>query len=945
MTRPKSPARPPPTEAAPPARPPARRRLAFVVAVLSLAGTGGAGGYFLYRTPADPVTQAAARLDAGDPATARFLLLGVLRIRPTDSEAYWLLGRADLRLGDPVRAEHNLRQAGNFGIEAARLRRPLADALLAQRRSQEALDLLITDGAAPVDLPGILVARASGLEQLHDLQGAEVALKEAGRLAPNLIDVPLAAGRLALGQRDPARADREADHALLINGRSGAALLVKALAMEQRGQRPGALDLLTKAMAVDPKADQVRLERARMLLSAGRVAEARTAINALLTSEPTNVFAIYLKASVLIEEQKYADANSLLQTIQRFVPILPRGWYTVARVKLKLEQLEQAEEAVEKHLARTPDDVEGRKLKARIGLAAKRPGEALAALSEIAAAGTADAETFDLIGEAQAMAGRFAQELASFSRAAALAPNNPGILAHLGVARLLLGDGPGAVEALEHSLKLVPEQLEVSKQLVVAAVISGRPDWAAIFLADLRQHGGETASVGQLDALLSMAQLNPADASVHLTRIATRYPDDSAIKLQLARVLLMQGQVHDAEAALAGVLAKEPAQTPALNLLIPLLERSGRVPRAAVVLEAARAAAPGNLNLTLMLSGLYTRAGDPAKALAVFSGEAAQRDTSPAMLLPRAAAELAASQPAVARKTYEELLRSAPGRPDVVERFAAFLVAQGALDEASRQLASGLVASPGNPELQRALVRLRYQAAGLDAALATADALRREPANLPTAALLRGDVLLAAGRQADAADAYQVELTKTPSSVLAMSAAAAANAAHGPISAVQLLRSWVDRHPDDLSAMAMLASMLEAAKKPEAAAGVLEALLAQQPGHTKSMNNLAWIYYELGDARAYPLALRAFLSTWSPQVADTLGCILLAADKTQEALTLLRFAGRELPDNLPIRLHLAQAARKAGSLGEARTLLVGLAKQQFDGRATATQLLVDMDTP
>jgi predicted Zn-dependent protease len=235
--------------------------------------------------------------------------------------------------------------------------------------------------------------------------------------------------------------------------------------------------------------------------------------------------------------------------------------------------------------------------------------------------------------------------------------------------------------------------------------------------------------------------------------------------------------------------------------------------------------------------------------------------------------------------------------------------------------------------------------AGHDAALATADALRRDPVNPPAAALLRGDVLITAGRQGDAADAYQAELVKAPSSILAMSAAAAANAAHGPILAVQLLRSRVDGHPDDLSAMAMLAFMLDAAKKPDAAAHVLEALVAQQPDHSKSMNNLAWVYYELGDARAYPLALRAYLSTWSPQVADTLGCILLAASKTQEALTLLRFAGRELPDDLPIQLHLAEAARKAGLLGEARTLLTSRAKHEFDGRATAAELLVDMDTP
>ena len=234
--------------------------------------------------------------------TARFLLLGVVNTRPNDADAYLLLGRADLSLSDPIAAEHALRKAGSLGVEAARLRRPLASALQAQHRPQEALDLLATIGVAPVDLPDILVARASCLEQLGDVDGAEVALSEAGRLAPKLIDVPPVSSGIALRHRDLVRAEREADRALLINGRSAAALLLKAQVMEQRGQRDAALDLLTKAGKTDPKALWVHLERARVLLSAGRTDDARTDVDAALAMEPANAAAIYLKANVLIEK-------------------------------------------------------------------------------------------------------------------------------------------------------------------------------------------------------------------------------------------------------------------------------------------------------------------------------------------------------------------------------------------------------------------------------------------------------------------------------------------------------------------------------------------------------------------------------------------------------------------------------------------------------------------
>jgi putative PEP-CTERM system TPR-repeat lipoprotein len=628
---------PDPTVTAPPPGRRARgRRRALAYFALALTATSltfaaGDLAWRHFRKPADPMTQAQARLERGDPATARSLVVGVLKTRAHDPEALLLLGKTDLALGEPIAAEHTFRQAGSFGVDAIRLRRPLASALLAQHKAREALDLLVTDGVAAPEVPTILLLRANGLEQLHDTTGAEAALAEAARLAPRLIDVPLAYARLALSQHDLAAAERDADHALLINGRSTDALLLKAQVMEQRGERRGALDLLSKAATADPKDSRVRLERVRMLVSAGQIDEARTAVDALLADEPTNVMAIYLKAAVLIDDHDYAGADTLLLKIGRAVPFLPRGWYTVAKVKLNQEQLEQAAEAIEKYVERAPADLDGRKLRARIALASKRPGVAIQTLSPIIAAGTGDAETSDLIGEAEAAAGRFALAASSFSHAATLAPNSPAVQAHLGMARLFLGDSPGAVEALAHSLQLAPRQVEVGKQLVVAAVTAGKPDQAATFLHGPRQQTGETASTGQLDALLDLAQLDPASAADRLVALGTKYPDDRAIQLQLAWVRLMQGRPGDATTVLVGILAKEPANQVVLDLLIPLLERNGHVPRAAAILEAARAAAPGNLNLTLVLSGLYARAGDRAKALGVYSDPVLQHDTSLAL--------------------------------------------------------------------------------------------------------------------------------------------------------------------------------------------------------------------------------------------------------------------------------------------------------------------------
>ena len=68
-----------------------------------------------------------------------------------------------------------------------------------------------------------------------------------------------------------------------------------------------------------------------------------------------------------------------------------------------------------------------------------------------------------------------------------------------------------------------------------------------------------------------------------------------------------------------------------------------------------------------------------------------------------------------------------------------------------------------------------------NAALAAADQLKRDPANMPAAAALRGDVYMSQRRFADAATAYAAEMKAAPSSALALRAAAADGVAEATI--------------------------------------------------------------------------------------------------------------------------------------------------------------------
>lgn len=920
------------------------RRAAPLLALVIATATALAA----YRLHADPLAQAAASLDRNDIPAAQLYVRTALKAHPDSAEAQWLMGRLAVLVGNPELAEHALRAAQAAGYDPNLVRAPLATALLAQNRPRQALAILSEGQDTSERRPRLLLLRATAQEALHDTQAAHAALDEAARQAPALAEIPIAAANLALREKDYARASDAADRALALDGRAADALLVKAEVLAQQGRRPAALDLLTKAATADPKAYKVRLERAHLLLAAARTKDAALEIDAVLAAEPGNPAALYMQATMLAAAGDDPAADRTLQRISRQIATLPRGWYTLAAVKFRLEQFAQAADAIDKHLARIPLDPEARTLKARIHLAQREPGKALDALAPFLSEDSADADMLDVAATAQTMAHHLAEAESTLARAAALAPAAATINAHLGIVRLLSGDTAGALKALERSLTLAPTQPAIAEQLVVVSVSTGQTDRATAALGQFRRAVGETLDVGRLQAVLALGRLDIQAAANQLARLANANPGDTALPIHLAQVLLLQDRRDEAVQAILSVLARDPANQQALRVALPLLERDGKYGRALAVLDAARRAAPADAGLVLAQSAFHARAKRWPEALAVLDADATI-PASEALQLARARIHAELGHRDAVHQVFDALRR--PPTPSLAIAYSGLLLRQGQANEARAELTTALAATPGDPGLMQALVEATYAASGLPAALATVDDLARHAADPRTVALLRGDALRMAGKMQEAANAYRAQLDQGPdatsdpttNSTLALRATRAIDASQGHVAAIAFLRGWAARHDADSPTLSTLAELYAQASQPAEAAQVLERLMARHPNDPVVANNLAWIYHELGDDRAYTLALRAYLTTFSPSAADTLGTILLGRNQVAQGLQMLRAAARDQPDNPAIRLRLAHATRQAGLPDETRALLQTLVEQPFDGRATAVQALADLD--
>jgi predicted Zn-dependent protease len=209
---------------------------------------------------------------------------------------------------------------------------------------------------------------------------------------------------------------------------------------------------------------------------------------------------------------------------------------------------------------------------------------------------------------------------------------------------------------------------------------------------------------------------------------------------------------------------------------------------------------------------------------------------------------------------------------------------------------------------------------------------------------LEGEVYLVLQKYAEAAQAYEAAAKMRPSAELATKIYQARLAGRLP-KPLEPMEQWVREHPDNIGFRNMLADGYIKTGEKRLAAEQYQLILQRQPKHVPSLNNLAWLYYEMGDQRALPTAREAYaLAPQSAAIMDTLGWILVRSGQVAEGLPLLEKAASAANASAEIKYHHAAALARSGAKDRARQQLAQLlgTPASFDGRAEAQQLLIEL---
>jgi tetratricopeptide (TPR) repeat protein len=911
-----------------------RKLILVVLVVLVVAGGGGAGWYVLRHFLHDAIASGEALYAKGDIHGATLEFRNAVRNHPEDARAHVLLAKAQLKSGDAVAAEKELKQARTLGYPGPDLLPLLAKAYMGEARF---LDLLrdIPVGTLPPEQEAlVLVARSLAQTALGDMPSARASATAAERLDPKLADAPLAEARILSVNGDRVQALLKVDDALKLDPTLLEALGLKADLLREQGDLEQALTTLDRAIDSNPMLPRVRVARGRLLLLLGQDDKANLDLDAALKAEPKNALARYLKGLLLVRAKDWQGADLAFQKIQPVLSQLPRGDYYYALVKSNINQLEQAAEQIAHYVARSPQDPNGFRLLARIDLLLHKQVEANEALKRVAALG----------GTANDLPVGASAEV----RAAAAGADSPEALTHLASEQMGQGDNAGAERDLEQSLESKPQPADTGATQVLSALAAADLDRAKAALDRFRADpNADPLALANLSGLLLMANLDFPGAQAVWEEAAKKWPTAASLKINLARVLELTDHPAESEKVLASILTAQPAQSAALRMMVEALNAHQRVPEAIAYVRAARAVAPSALPLLVTEAALHALAHDFSAAYAVLDEVPLEQAQSPALLNVRSEIQLAQGRVKDSEDSLRQILLTHPEDQGTRQRLVRMLAQSKPQEEEALRLArEGLSLAPGNSSMMQLVVLLVNATQGMEAAQTEVATLRRDPVNLPAARLLKGMLYVTVKQFDDAVAAYREELKTEPFNFLVIAAATAmANAGH-QADAVTLLRDWVATQPD-ATVSDQLAAIDITQRHYDLAEKSLTAVIAERPNDAVALNNIAWIYQHKGDPRALATAKKAYLLQPTAQSADTLGWILLEQGNTHVGLLLVRRAAASMPGDPSVLYHFAYGLNAGGDREAALKLLDAVLKTpvKFDERDAATKLQADLGGP
>lgn len=589
-------------------------------------------------------------LGRNDLPKARDMVQQVLNRAPEHVPSLVLAAAVELQAGQVATAESYLRQAVFIAPQHDGARRLLVRTYLSSSQPTKALEaiqpLLAPDARAD---PQLLFLAGETYLANGDLKQASIYYAAATDSKAQESVARTRLGQIALARGDLEGGIRELEAALALDGapmQTDIALIVGLVNKNDLNRALQAANNFAEKYPVNPLAHQMvgSVYAARKDLVA-----ARAAFSNAVELNPTYLPAIAQLARLDISEKKPADAR------KRFEPVIAKD-----------SKNEQALLALADVMARTaappaeivatlqravtanPQSVASRLALISFHLRVQDSKAALSAAQDAAAALRTEPRIIGALAHAQEAAGETNQSIETWNRLAALEPRSAVPLVRLAALFAKRQDYAKTIDSLRRAQKLAPGDPAISRELVLAHLLSGQPDDALkeakslqttkptlaagfalegdvhattkrwpqaerAYRAALKEDPTSDALAIKLHTTLSRANRATEAEAMAKKRLA-EYPKDAGFRAHMAERALADKNLRSAVTHYQAVVALQPDNVVALN---NLAWSAGQLGDSKAIGYAERAVllAPDNAAVLDTLGTLLVSKGDASKGL------------------------------------------------------------------------------------------------------------------------------------------------------------------------------------------------------------------------------------------------------------------------------------------------------------------------------------------
>lgn len=874
------------------------------------------------KSPTELVEDARARDAKGDLAGAIINTKAAIQQEPNNGAARFLLGQLYNKAFDGASAEKELRKASELGVvEGGRLAVQLGVALRAQGKLQDLLrDIKPSPAFEAEALASIHALRGRAFLGLRQFEDARRSLTAGQQVLASSADVQLLEALLSAYERKFEAALARLEGVLRDHPASFEAWRLKAQILRAQGKDVDALPIYGKLLELHPAYFGALVNRSSLLTKLGRLDEAEKDVQVLLKYYKHRPEGHVQRAQLLLASGRPREALDAIQLALRANPNLPKAQLLAGVINHSLGAQEQAESLLRKYVSDNPNDPAGRIALGTVLLQAKKPEGTLEVVDPLLRSESAHPRSFLLAGDAYAALGKSEKALEWYEKAVAANPNDPAGYIREAWARFQGGDIESGTEALEAAHKLSKEVTLADELLVLTQIKAGKASEAIETAKRMLARSPDSPLAHNMLGVSWMAAKEPRKARDAFEAALQRQPSFFPAVRNLVQLDLAAGDATAARKRLEMLVSREPKNVGALVELAALGPRINATSQDVERwLNAAFAADPQSFEVASLLMDHYLRGKDSKKALELANQLASllQKDPRTATLIARA--QLAAGETNRAVATLARAAGAEQDSPKALIRLATGQIANNEIAAAAATLrkAVRLPSSPIAAWLMLAECEMRLN--NVPEAFRIASDLKKQHPAQPDGWILEGDIrtrekkydLAIAAYEQGIKVRYGVDALNKLYNVFAL----ANRAEEGE----KRLESWLKDNPDDVAGRLFTAQVYTKAGKLHDAIRHYEHLVAKRGNDAIVLNNLAWNYKQVGDARALPTAERAYgLAPDNPAVMNTLGAILVDQNQMARGVELLRRAATVQPKSADIRFIYAKALLKSGDKASGR---------------------------